>query len=422
MFTKDSKSFAGLFGKSLSKGIKGGEQIRGLGHSATEHLNRANIAKSRRDPIGAANEIRKSCWYLESMIDSLQTTTGVVLTKSAEQSNAVRDRIDSASDWINTADEKNIYDVVDECSTALKTAISALTMFSEAVSDDETFNKDRFATLDEGSIYKAWKHVDNTWWDHDPKTNQIIPVDAPGGGGNNADVGQAKQGSDSQGAQKKSSGTDSKASGGDSGGKDDSKDGQIKQPKSPNQITLSKEQLNTVLSDGFYSVISAGRNPNNADEANLDPTDPKFKERHEQLRQDLDKLGFKYTEVVGHYGGEEPSFLVFHEEPEAFQDTDKNQIAFFITHEDEKSQPGLNALGKKYNQDSVLHGAKGRNELHFTSGKFEGKTCGGNGHQELPEAEDYFTSVPVAGKAHSKVQMDISECFNPGAPFGSQSE
>ena len=163
MFTKDSKSLAGMFGKSLSKCAMNGEQIRDLGNSATEQLNKASIAKSRRDPLGAVTSIRKSCWYLESMIGSIEAATGVSLTKSAEQSNTVRDRIDSASDWINTADEKKIYDVLDGCSAALKTAISALTLFSESVSDDETVNKDRFASLDESRIYKAWKHVDDTW-------------------------------------------------------------------------------------------------------------------------------------------------------------------------------------------------------------------------------------------------------------------
>lgn len=179
MFTKDSKSVVGIFGKSLSKQAVTKDDIRELGKSAMEHLNKSIVMKSRKDPRGAISSIHKSCWYLDAVIKALEIATGVKLEKSADQSNTVKQKVDSASDWINTANEKDIYGVLDGCVGALKTAISALTVAAESVTDDETVTKDLFSKVTERGIYKAWQHADGTWWDHGDN-GQITQVQAPG--------------------------------------------------------------------------------------------------------------------------------------------------------------------------------------------------------------------------------------------------
>lgn len=180
-------------------------------------------------------------------------------------------------------------------------------------------------------------------------------------------------------------------------------------------LHLDKAKLQETLTHGHFSVISAGRNPNDPKESMLSPDDEVFHKRHEELRGELEKAGLPYTEVVGHYGGKETSFLVFHDET---QTTAKTQKAMMVHHRDEGEAKThrkiIEALGKKFNQDSVLYGSAGRNEIVFTSGDKAGKTCGGNGWKEVPEAKDFYTDIKLEGTKHTKFSLDIHECFERG--------
>lgn len=134
------------------------------------------------------------------------------------------------------------------------------------------------------------------------------------------------------------------------------------------EIKLTHEQLIWVLKNGTFGLISAGKNPK------LEPnmTEAEQKTRHEKLRADLKAGGYVYTEVDGHYEGAEPTFLVMaHNLPES----------------------EAKALGKKYNQDSVIHAVAGQNKMHFTTGENEGQHYQGSGYEEKPAAKDYYTIV-----------------------------
>lgn len=182
-----------------------------------------------------------------------------------------------------------------------------------------------------------------------------------------------------------------------------------------NRVHLGKDDLKSTLSKGHYSIVSAGRNPNDPKEAKMDPDDPFFHERHEKLKDELEKRGFRYTDVVGHYGGKEASFMVFHDGTEL---TPKTRKSVMVHHADEKamkdSVKAVEEIGKRFNQDSVLHGAGGKNELVFTAGEKKGKKCGGEGWKETPEAEDYYTDIELKGREHTKFNLDISGCFKEG--------
>lgn len=180
-------------------------------------------------------------------------------------------------------------------------------------------------------------------------------------------------------------------------------------------LHLDKAKLQETLTKGHFSIISAGRNPSDPKEAMLKPDDGFFHKRHEQLRDELEKAGLQYTEVVGHYGGEESSFLVFHDGTEL---TPKTQKAMMVHHRNEaeakEHRKIVEQLGKKFNQDSILYGSAGRNEIVFTSGSKAGKTCGGNGWKEMPEAKDFYTDIKLDKQNHTKVSLDIHECFERG--------
>lgn len=205
--------------------------------------------------------------------------------------------------------------------------------------------------------------------------------------------------------------------GGGSGKKDDTKI----EPKEKeivrfkHRITLDKPKLKEILSKGHFTILSAGRNPNDPKEKNMSPDDKYFHQRHEDLIDMLEALELPYSEVVGHYDGEEPSFLVFHDETKM---TDKTQKSAMIHHRDKKDldskREALSELGMRLNQDSVLHGSGGRNEIVFTTGKKKGKTCGGEGWQEAPKADNYYTDIKLDNTQHTKFQLDIHECFEKG--------
>lgn len=180
-------------------------------------------------------------------------------------------------------------------------------------------------------------------------------------------------------------------------------------------IVLKKDELAHTLSHGYFSIVSAGRNPNDPEESKMKPDDEFFHKRHVQLRDDLESKGLKYTEVVGHYGGKETSYLVFHDPEELTAKTAKSVL---VHHKDEKESDRnrkiIEELGKKFKQDSVLHGSGGKNLLTFTTGKNAGKACGGKGWKETPEAKDYYTDIKLEGKNHTKFNLDLTECFEKG--------
>ena len=182
-----------------------------------------------------------------------------------------------------------------------------------------------------------------------------------------------------------------------------------------NHVTMTKPDLEKALSHGHFSIISAGLNPSDSKESKMKPDDEFFHKRHEQLRDALEKNGMRYTEVVGHYGGKESSFLVFHDGTVA---TPKTQKSIMVHHHDaeelKKNRKVLEELGKKFNQNSVLHGSGGKNTLVFTAGDKAGQECGGKGWKETPEAKDYYTDIKLEGKEHTKFNLDIAECFEKG--------
>ena len=117
------------------------------------------------------------------------------------------------------------------------------------------------------------------------------------------------------------------------------------------EVKLSTAELKLILSTGKYALISAGRNPEDPEDQKL--TDKQIVARHRQLKDDLKDGGYAYTGVVGHYGEEEQSFLV-------------------MVHDAEKQD--ILRMGKKYRQDSVIYGEKGRQQMIYTGVKKQGLT------------------------------------------------
>jgi hypothetical protein len=183
-------------------------------------------------------------------------------------------------------------------------------------------------------------------------------------------------------------------------------------PEYKNHVTLGKPQLEKTLSKGHYTIMSGGRNSNDPKEEKMEPTDEFFHKRHEELRGELEKAGVKYTECVGNYFGKESSFMVFHDPQELTAKTAKSIMVHHKDRDELKShRKFLEGLGKKFNQNSVLHGSNGTNRMVFTTGKLKGKVCGGKGWKEVPEAENLYTDIDLKKNDHTKFSLDLKTCF-----------
>src|ERR1039457_4894079 len=131
---------------------------------------------------------------------------------------------------------------------------------------------------------------------------------------------------------------------------------------SKHHVKLTRNELKHILSKGYFTTMSAGRNPADPKEKDMKPDDEFFQKRHEQLKKDLEEKGYDYTEAVGHYDGREDTFMVFHDGTELTPKTSKSVL---VHHSDAKElrsrRNDLEELGKKFNQNSVLHGSAGKN-------------------------------------------------------------
>jgi hypothetical protein len=136
-------------------------------------------------------------------------------------------------------------------------------------------------------------------------------------------------------------------------------------------VGLTASDLTAALTKGRYAILSAGKNPNNAEDMQL--SDEQIDQRSGALQQDLVQAGYMFTPAEGRYGGEsEGSFLV-------------------MAHETETQD--VVALGKKYNQDSVIVADKGQQQMIFTTGENAGQAIVGEGFEALPEDSPEYTEI-----------------------------
>ncbi len=144
---------------------------------------------------------------------------------------------------------------------------------------------------------------------------------------------------------------------------------QKSEPGKGGEISLKSSEVDELLKKGVVGFVSAGKSPH--DKKDVNPV-----KRHKELKKDLVAKGYKFLPVKGKYGEEEDSYMVMI--PDA-------------------SKKDMIKLGKKYNQDSVLHSDHDNNELIYTTGDNAGKTVKGKGYKKLGSKEsDNYTEVKTS--------------------------
>ena len=153
------------------------------------------------------------------------------------------------------------------------------------------------------------------------------------------------------------------------------------------QTIQTRSELDVILTRTTFALMSAGRNPNNPEDMKL--TDAQVKERHRALVADLKDAGYVFSQCRGKYDNPEESVMVM------THDADRDNVL---------------DLGAKYNQDSVVVCSKGRNEMVFTTGSKKGNNdMQGTGYEEVPDADNYYTKLPLATGETIKFTMLLED-------------
>jgi len=150
-------------------------------------------------------------------------------------------------------------------------------------------------------------------------------------------------------------------------------------------VGLSSMDVEIALTQGKYALLSAGRNPNNAEDMQL--SDEQISVRSQALQQDLVNSGYMFTPSVGRYGGEtEDSYLV-------------------MAHEAETQE--VIALGQKYNQDSIIAADGGNQQMIFTTGPNAGQAHVGSGFEALPDEAPEYTRIETEDGRSVKFSLNF---------------
>ena len=190
----------------------------------------------------------------------------------------------------------------------------------------------------------------------------------------------------------------------------------------PNYVPIvPKDKFLDILEKGEYSCISAGINGNDPKDVENAKNNPDFiKNRTASLRKDLDKLGVKYTEITGSYGGEEPSFMISHNLNSKTAQKEKDNtylVSGNVYSNTDDIITKINELGTKYNQDSVAHGKDGKMEWHYTTGENAGKRIKGLGTELLNNADDFYSEARIGDGDYTKWACDMSPAFEDNPKF-----
>lgn len=148
-----------------------------------------------------------------------------------------------------------------------------------------------------------------------------------------------------------------------------------------------EEHLDAILRHGTICMISAGRNPEDAEDMKL--TDEQIAERYETMIEDFKSRGYVVTRCEGKYVNPEESVMV-------------------MAHDADRAE--MMELGEKYKQDSIVFSDKGQGELIYTTGPNKGKAeMAGDGYQVVPDADDFYTKMTFANGHTVKFTINLEE-------------
>jgi hypothetical protein len=172
-------------------------------------------------------------------------------------------------------------------------------------------------------------------------------------------------------------------------------------PGDGREKTIQKEShLFLLLKETTFCMMSAGRNPEDPEDMKM--TDAQIENRHKDLLNDLKSKGYVFTSCKGKYVNPEESVMVM------AHDADRDDMM---------------SLGAKYKQDSIVFSSKGKGSLIYTTGKKKGQAeMSGEGYEVVPNADDFYTKMPLANGKTIKFTINLEELAKAlramGVPIG----
>lgn len=159
-------------------------------------------------------------------------------------------------------------------------------------------------------------------------------------------------------------------------------------PGKGSEITLTKDEITTLLSKGRVGFISAGKNPNSTSTDELGLSEQDVNDRSDNLRKELVTKGLKYIKVEGKYGEEDDAFMVM------ILDAKHSEIV---------------AMGQKYNQDSVIYSDHNKNEMIYTTGENTGSHGVGEGFKYLDNrTADFYSEITTRSGSTIKFTLNFN--------------
>lgn len=149
----------------------------------------------------------------------------------------------------------------------------------------------------------------------------------------------------------------------------------------------TRKDLDIILKHTTFALMSASPNPNDPKAMKMSPEE--IKAKHGELLERLKADGFVYSQCRGKYGKPEESVMVM------MHDSNRDEAI---------------KLGSDFMQDAIVFVNKGKGEMIYTNEKQLGEvSMAGSGHEEVPDASDYYTKMPLSTGETVKFVMSLED-------------
>jgi hypothetical protein len=151
----------------------------------------------------------------------------------------------------------------------------------------------------------------------------------------------------------------------------------------------SVEDLDLILKNTTFACISAGRNPDNPEDAKL--TEQQVHDRFRTLKETAKEKGYVYTDAIGKYGTPEESIMVM------LHDADEKEAI---------------DIGEQFHQQSLFISETGNGRVVQSTADAvykKGQTrMKGEGFSYVNDADDFYTEVQT-GSGWSRFRHEVAE-------------
>jgi hypothetical protein len=164
-----------------------------------------------------------------------------------------------------------------------------------------------------------------------------------------------------------------------------------REPGQGKLVTIpSVEDLDLIVKNTTFACVSAGRNPDNPEDAKM--TEQQIHERYRELKDSAKEKGYVFTDAIGKYGAPEESIMVM------LHDADEKEVL---------------DIGEQFHQQSVFISEKGNGKVLQTTPDAQYKKgqvrMAGQGFSYVNDADDFYTEVQTQSGGWARFRHEVSD-------------